>query len=120
MSTKPFSIRLTFEERARLEQAAGNRPLGAYVREELLGADGMRDRPTRQPKTDQKALAGILAVLGASEVGPSLRSLAKAAELGALPESPEAVSEIRTACRSVEALRLHLIAAIGIKPESGP
>ena len=28
----PFSPRLTFEERAALEQSAGSQPLGAYIR----------------------------------------------------------------------------------------
>lgn len=32
----PFSIRLSFDERAQLEQAAGNMALGAYIREKLL------------------------------------------------------------------------------------
>jgi len=30
--TPPFSLRLTFEERARLEELAGDMPLGAYIR----------------------------------------------------------------------------------------
>ena len=29
--TPPFSLRLTFEERARLEELAGDMPLGAYI-----------------------------------------------------------------------------------------
>ncbi len=32
----PFSLRLTFEERAALEQAAGDMPLGAYIRDQVL------------------------------------------------------------------------------------
>lgn len=34
----PFSLRLTFEERAALEQEAGDEPLGAYIRKKLLGS----------------------------------------------------------------------------------
>ncbi len=33
----PFSLRLSFEERARLERDAGDMPLGAYIRERLFG-----------------------------------------------------------------------------------
>ena len=32
----PFSLRLTFEERAILEKAAGSMSLGAYIRSKLL------------------------------------------------------------------------------------
>jgi hypothetical protein len=32
----PFSLRLTFEERARLDMLRGNMPLGQYIREQLL------------------------------------------------------------------------------------
>lgn len=35
----PFSLRLTFEERARLDMLRGNMPLGQYIREQLLGDD---------------------------------------------------------------------------------
>ena len=35
----PFSLRLTFDERATLEQDATGMALGAYVRERLFGDD---------------------------------------------------------------------------------
>ncbi len=35
----PFSLRLTFEERAALEAAAGDMPLGAYIKAVLFGQD---------------------------------------------------------------------------------
>lgn len=34
---KPFSLRLSFDERARLEQDASGMALGAYIRERLFG-----------------------------------------------------------------------------------
>ncbi|MCZ6803362.1 MAG: hypothetical protein O7D86_05355 [Proteobacteria bacterium] len=36
-STMPFSIRFTEEERTLLQEKAGGRSLGAYIREQLLG-----------------------------------------------------------------------------------
>ncbi len=117
MSTKPFSIRLTFEERVRLEQAAGSRPLSEYIRLRLLGDEAKVRKPLRSPKVNEKALARLLAALGASQIGPSLRGLAHAAKLGALVESPETVSEIRTACQSIESIRTDLITALGLKAE---
>jgi len=35
----PFSLRLSFEERARLERDAAGMSLGAYIRERLFGED---------------------------------------------------------------------------------
>ncbi len=40
----PFSLRLTFEERAALESAAGDQPLGSYIRYRLLGEDEQQPR----------------------------------------------------------------------------
>lgn len=120
MSTKPFSIRLTFEERARLERAAGNKPLGEYIRLKLLGDDSKPRKTPRRPKNDQRLLAQILAALGSSGLGPNLKELAHAAKLGALPESPETVSDINAACADVSAIRMQLISALGLKPDSPP
>ena len=57
-----FSLRLTFEERAALEQSAGNRPLGAYIRSKLFGgteAPRKRRSRTRKPLKDEKALGEL-------------------------------------------------------------
>ena len=40
----PFSLRLTFEERKQLNSDAGNMPLGAYIREQLLDTPSPRKR----------------------------------------------------------------------------
>ncbi|MEO1495341.1 MAG: hypothetical protein AAFV19_24625 [Pseudomonadota bacterium] len=61
----PFSLRLTFEERAKLEAAANGVPLGAYIKAKLFGEDleKVRRRNTR-PVDDHIALARVLAALG--------------------------------------------------------
>jgi hypothetical protein len=46
--TRPFSIRLTEDERRQLEATAGSVPIGAYVRQRLLSETRQR-RPTRSP-----------------------------------------------------------------------
>lgn len=38
----PFSLRLTFEERAKLEKEAGSKPLGAYIRSKLFNTLSFR------------------------------------------------------------------------------
>ena len=57
----PFSLRLTFEERAKLEEAANGVPLGAYIKAKLFGEDleKVRRRNTR-PVEDHIALARVL------------------------------------------------------------
>ena len=42
--TPPFSLRLTVEERKRLDELAGNQPLGSYIRNRLLGEQTEKHR----------------------------------------------------------------------------
>lgn len=35
--TPPFSLRFTMDERKRLDEMAGNQPLGSYIRNRLFG-----------------------------------------------------------------------------------
>ena len=61
----PFSLRLTYEERALLQAAAKGRPLGAYIRERLLGDDAaQRKRQGNSPVKDHEALGRVLGALG--------------------------------------------------------
>ena len=65
----PFSLRLSFEERAALEEAAGGMPLGAFIREKLLGG-ALTPRRTRghAPVKDHQALGQVLGELGHSRI----------------------------------------------------
>ncbi len=45
----PFSLRLSANERAELIRRAGNKPLGAYIRAQLLGGIDTPRRASRQP-----------------------------------------------------------------------
>lgn len=115
---KPFCIRLSDSERARLERMAGRRPLGSYSREKLLGeAQEPRKSPKHVPKMDYVLLAKILAALGKSELASSLCLLAVAAESGSLPVTDDVAEGIKTACADVHAMRLDLMKALGLKPE---
>lgn len=86
----PFSLRLTFEERARLERDAAGMSLGAYIRSRLFG-DDPPPRRTRSkfPVKDKAALAKVLAALGASRLSQNLNQLARAVNIGAFPVTPE-------------------------------
>jgi hypothetical protein len=116
----PFSLRLTKDERAYLDQQAGGRPLGTYIRERLLGGTADKRRPVRKPKVDEKRIALVLAELGRSRLSANLNQLAKAVNMGTLDVSQEVERELQAACRAVITMRDTLIGALGLKAEGGP
>ena len=115
----PFSLRLSPEERARLLAEAKGAPLGAYIKAKVLGdTQPLRLRRSGLPVEDRKALAQALALLGRARLANNLNQLAHAANIGALPVDPETVSDINAALADVRAIRCHLMAALGLKPEA--
>lgn len=116
----PLSIRLTDEERVELKRAAAGQPLNGYIRDRLFGASGKAARSRRRkPVKDHVALAQALGLLGALDLGPSLRTLARAAESGALEMSPEVEEELRNACAVVLAIHSEILRALGYPDGSG-
>ncbi len=120
----PFSLRLTFEERARLEELAGDMPLGAYIKRKVfngknLGTKRTRSR-TRRPIKDEQKLAHVLAMLGQSRIANNLNQLAKAPNLGTLPVLPDTEGEIRHACADVAHMRCELLRALGHRTDVEP
>lgn len=115
----PFSLRLTFEERAVLERMAGDKPLGAFIRKQLFGDSAApRTLHQRKPGPDKKALAQALSALGQSRLSSNMNQIAKAAHLGTLPLGPDLEDELSTACADIRAMRDALIRALGLKPEA--
>lgn len=117
----PFSLRFTFEERARLEEDAAGMSIGAYIRSRLF-ADGAPPRRSRGtcPLKDQAALAKVLALLGACRLSQNLNQLARAVNIGAFPVTPETDAELREACRAVNEMRDELLRALGKMPRGSP
>ncbi|MEQ9315776.1 MAG: plasmid mobilization relaxosome protein MobC [Henriciella sp.] len=113
----PFSLRLTREERARLEAQAGSQPLGAYIRSRLLGQNTSKRRRSRRPRIDETMAARLLGELGKSRISSNLNQLARAANMGTLDLDPETVQELQEACEAVREMRAALIAALGVKSE---
>lgn len=116
----PFSLRLTEAERAALEAQADGQPLGAYIRARLLEDTGQARRSRRRPVKDDEALARLLAELGQARLANNLNQLAKAANTGSLPITPETVQAILTACQDVRTMRACIMAALGFRPEDRP
>lgn len=115
-----FKMRLTAEERARLERDAGDTPLATYIKFRLL--NGLPDLaslrpalPCGRPATDTQLIAQLLAVLGQSHLANNLNQLAKAANMGTLEVRPETEQELLDACAAVKAMRQDLISALGLK-----
>jgi hypothetical protein len=112
----PFSLRLTFEERARLEQEAGDQPIGAYIRGKLF--DGKTTKPRRRhkrPVKDHQALGKLLGELGKARLANNLNQLARAVNSGSLPVTPDTEKALREACAEIQWLRKTLLEALGLK-----
>jgi hypothetical protein len=116
--TRPFSIRLTDDEKSLLLRRAGGLPLGVYVRGLILSKGELEFRPrqrrTKAPIKDDEALARVLAALGQSRVANNLNQIAKAVNIGSLPVTPETEHDIREACSAVLMIRYHLMSALGL------
>lgn len=112
----PFSIRLSADERQRLTDEAGTKPLGTHIREKLLGGDASaRVRRKGASIYDREAHARALALLGSSRLSENLAQLADLARDGALPFTPEIEAELRAAFDDLRDIRRLLIAALGLK-----
>lgn len=117
----PFSLRLTSEERTRLEQDAGETPLATYIKFRLFNNVPELTRPrsiARRPNAETQLIAKLLAALGSARLANNLNQLAKAANTGSLPVTPETETELREACEAVQAMRCDLVSALGLRTES--
>ncbi|MGR9107086.1 MAG: hypothetical protein ACU843_09180 [Gammaproteobacteria bacterium] len=112
-SASPFSIRLTAEERALLNERAGSQPLGTYIRSCLLDKETHKRRPVRRPGLDHKMLALMLSELGRSRLASNMNQLARAANMGKLDVSNEITSDLQEACQAIAHMRDILIAPLG-------
>ena len=114
----PFSLRLTEEEREKLDHAAAGTPLGPFIKAKLFDGD-LSPRRTRgsAPVKDHAALARALGLLGNLRLANNLNQLAKAANMGALPLSTEVEDELMATCAAVLAIRLELMKALGYDTE---
>ena len=114
----PFSLRLSFEERAQIEKEAAGMPLGRYIRDKVLDGKA-RPRRTRGrfPVKDHEALGRVLGLLGGSRLSSNLNQIARAVHTGSLPVTPETEAAIKIACREVRQMRKDLLQALGLSPE---
>ncbi len=112
----PLSVRLNRSERQKLEQLAGDQPLGSFIKDRLFG-DVLVSRASEVADRYQM-LVRVLAALGKSQVFANLDVIAKAIETGDLSLSDEQQEQIGAACLLVLEMRDDLIRALGLKPPS--
>jgi len=117
----PFSLRLTQDERTRLEREAGETPLATYIKLRLFNnLPPLATFRGGRTATDSQLIAKLLAALGASRLSQNLNQLAKAANMGTLEVGPETEKELLEACAEVHAMRRDLVKALGLKTEGRP
>ncbi|MDP9127249.1 MAG: hypothetical protein M3N08_03170 [Pseudomonadota bacterium] len=113
---KPVAVRLTAEEKERLEDGCGPRSLAAHIRDVLLARAGeQRPRRRRRPIRDWQALAQLVATLGEGELSSHLRILAQAARSDSLALSAESLRCIEEAHKGVMAMRRMLMRALALQ-----
>ena len=112
----PFSLRLTFEERAQLEKEANGTSLSNHIKWRLFETD--KPAPKKRgkvPVKDHKMLAKVIAKLGQSRLASNVNQLARAVNTGSLPVTPETETDLLQATRDIAAMRNMLIAGLGLK-----
>lgn len=108
----PFSLRLSFEEKAALKKMAGDMALGAYIKAVLFDSAPHKVGAKPSKVSDQEALGRVLGQLGKSRLSSNLNQLAKAVNMGSLPVTPETEKELRQACADIAEMRLELMRAL--------
>lgn len=109
----PVTLRLTADERARLEELAAGMTLSAYIRACVFAEEEKRRK--RRPKNavaDKKALAECLALLGHSRMASNLNQLAYHANIGALVVDDVVKAQITESYDAIREMRALLIAAL--------
>ena len=111
--TIPFSMRLTFDERANLKARAGNKSLAIFIRSKLFDEIEIENR--KEKVKGRTACAKLLGVLGQSEIATNLETLAQAAKSGSLPLSPDTQDLISEALDAVHDMKRMLMNELGVR-----
>jgi hypothetical protein len=113
----PFSVRLSEEEREELAKLAEGQPWGQYIKDVIFREKRKTRRRTARLIKDHKLLAKLLGLLGRSRIANNINQLAKAANSGSLPVTPDVHKALIEATRSVQQMRHMLIEAMGLRAE---
>lgn len=111
----PFSLRLSFEERERLEKLAAGESLSSFIKRHVFIGTAAPTKRGKAPVKDHKALGQLLALLGSSRLPQNMNQLAKAAHMGTLPLPDDVERDLKRACADIAAMRLLMMKALGIR-----
>jgi len=112
----PFSLRLSEEERAKIESASGGMPVASYIKSVVLADDAPIYRKRKSmPEQDKRLLAEILARLGSNRSANNLNQIAKHLNQGTLIVDDQLAEDLNQAVVEVAWIRTTLMEALGIK-----
>ncbi len=112
----PVTLRLTAEERLKLEELAQGMSMSAYIRACVFQNEvSQRKRVVRVPVKDKAALAELLGLLGQSRIANNLNQLAYHANIGSLPVDESTIAQIEESYESVCMMRGLLLRSLGLR-----
>ena len=114
--TAPVSLRMSFEEKSQLERDAAGMSIAAYIRWRLFDPDKRPPRTRgKHPVKDQQAIAQLLALLGQSRLANNVNQLARSANSGSLPLTPDTERALNEAAADIAEIRKLLIQALNLE-----
>lgn len=114
----PFSLRLSFNERAIIEAAADGDPLGAFIKDAALAAaKAAAKRRRSRRKQERKAWGRIMATLGKKGIGSNLNQIAYATNCGAVPSTDEILEALTENRKLLTEIRVTLLQLQGVYAE---
>jgi hypothetical protein len=114
--TIPFSMRLTFEERANLKARAGDKSLAIFIRSQLFDENEVKNR--KEKVRGRTLCAQILSALGKSEISKNLHILSDATKSGSLVVTPETQELIDSTLNAIYEMRSTLLEELGVQSGS--
>lgn len=115
----PFSMRLSVEERARLDALAGDMTTSAYVRSRLFDTPSPRSRKIRRFDVNQSLLKKLVRQLGRQHISSRLHRILNAIDDGDLEVDDKLELELRYLCSELRHLRRRIRKAIGDELSEG-
>jgi hypothetical protein len=116
-STVFISLRVTFEEKARLQREVVGVSVSDHMRQRLF--DDYTPPPRRRgkvPVKDHQALAQVLGKLGKSGIASNLNQLTRSANTGSLPVTPDTEAALLAAVAEIQEIKRLLMDALWTGP----
>ncbi|MBI1215489.1 MAG: plasmid mobilization relaxosome protein MobC [Alphaproteobacteria bacterium] len=83
--------------------------MGAYIRAKVLERPHRRKHNVRRATPADKALLRVLTELGRTQAYNNLNQIARKANAGGLPMTPEVEAALLDACRSIQKMRRAIV-----------